>query len=183
VRQIRHRHRRTLCLGLTAGGVICETPSGYALGVRSATQGALCGFAAARPWAAQYNAFGVGNVRWAWCCYREAVIFQSPGSRERTLGHGAIPPGHTPKALYNGKMIGPTICPIRRRRLTIARVSSHFTAVSSRNRRLCHFSNPFGVCPSCAVPDPGCALRLRRGATLGCAVQRLRRRNRSFSLL
>jgi hypothetical protein len=123
----------------------------------------------------------VRSVGMVWL--REAVISRSPGSRERTLGHGAIASGHTPKALYNGKMIGPTIRPIRRRRLTIARVSSHFTAVSSRNRRLCHFSNPFGVCPSCGVPDPGCALRLRRGATLGCAVQRLRRRERSVGMV
>ena len=42
--------------------VICETPSGYVRVVWSVTQGALRGFAAARPWAVECNTYGVRNM-------------------------------------------------------------------------------------------------------------------------
>ena len=42
--------------------VLCETPLGYVVVVGFATQGALGGCTASRPWASEYNAFGVNPL-------------------------------------------------------------------------------------------------------------------------
>ncbi len=93
--------------------------------------------------------------------YREAVPFQSPGSPryDRIVVRGA------PWVIVRPAP------PIRRRRYTTGTWLCWLVIVSALGRRCGHLCNAFGVCACFGIRNPGCALRLRRGATLGSGME------------
>jgi hypothetical protein len=115
---------------------------------------------AKRKWDCPLHAFRLQWVDRGMSFSGTCLTFPSPGSLRYD---GAVVRGAP------WMIVSPTH-PVRRRRYTTRTWLCRLVIVSAVGCRWRHLCNAFGVCACGGIRNPGCALRLRRGATLGSGM-------------